>query len=559
MCHLEGLKGKFPGTKVSSVKNLFVAHILDYLSKNPGFQADTDTIQIKISGDGAKMTNNSNFILLSFAILQTGESVMSAKGNRTIGVVNGKEDYSTIKEAFTDIIDELNQLIADGKLNVEGNDINIEFFLGGDYKFILMMLGLKGAISNYACAWCKIHKDERWKMDQHYSYYNEPTLSRSLEEIMAMSKKSTDNFCCQHQPLLNIELDHVVPDELHLLLRVTDILTENLIQECLDWDKEDELDRCRGAERGIHLKKLINTIRSCGISFDVWEKRDADGKSSGRHDWTSLLGSDKKRLLAELPPKLVDVLHQDTVQGVINIWQGFESVYKVITNWAPERNPTEFWIMAKDWVKLFLAMNGQRSGYERRRITPYIHIMVQHFPKFLELHRSVKMFTGQGVEKNNDVARGIVLRKSNKWDATADVLRHEKRQWELKECERLPRSYEKKDDRYWESDIRENRKKRKRVSVEQQINEASVENQTNADISSPGSGPIPEAPLTANLSMGTSTSPSASTSTSSSIVDFSRLNIKQLRQELKNRNAKGFSRKNKAELIEQLKQIQEEQ
>jgi hypothetical protein len=104
---------------------------LDYLSKNPGFQADTDIIQIKISGDGAKMTNNSNFILLSFAILQTGESVMSAKGNRTIGVVNGKEDYSTIKEAFTDIIDELNQLIADGKLNVEGKDINIEFFWWG--------------------------------------------------------------------------------------------------------------------------------------------------------------------------------------------------------------------------------------------------------------------------------------------------------------------------------------------------------------------------------------------------------------------------------------------
>jgi hypothetical protein len=77
---------------------------------------------------------------------------------------------------------------------------------------------------------------------------------------MAMSKKSTDNFCCQYQPLLNIELDHVVPDEIHLLLRVTDILTENLIQECLDLDKEDELDRCRGAERGIHLKKQLGLV-----------------------------------------------------------------------------------------------------------------------------------------------------------------------------------------------------------------------------------------------------------------------------------------------------------
>ena len=46
-----------------------------------------------------------------------------------------------------------NKLVADGKLNVEGTNVNIKFFLGGVYKFIQMMLGLKGAISNYPCAW----------------------------------------------------------------------------------------------------------------------------------------------------------------------------------------------------------------------------------------------------------------------------------------------------------------------------------------------------------------------------------------------------------------------
>ena len=203
------------------------------------------------------MTNNSNFILLSFAILQTGESVMSAKGNRTIGIVNGKEDYSTIKESFGDIISEINRLVAAGKVNVEGTNINIEFFLGGDYKFILMMLLLKGATSNYACAWCKLHKDERWKVDQHYSHFNQPEMSRSLEEMHAMSTKSKDNYCCQHPPLFNIDLNHVVPDELHLLLRVTDILTENLVLECIDWDKEEEIDLPRGSVHGFHLKRLI--------------------------------------------------------------------------------------------------------------------------------------------------------------------------------------------------------------------------------------------------------------------------------------------------------------
>ena len=40
--------------------------------------------KVKLSGDGAKMTQLSNFQLLSFSILQTGETVMSAQGNITI-------------------------------------------------------------------------------------------------------------------------------------------------------------------------------------------------------------------------------------------------------------------------------------------------------------------------------------------------------------------------------------------------------------------------------------------------------------------------------------------
>ena len=105
------------------------------------------------------------------------------------------------------------------------------FFLEGDYRFILMMLSLKGAIANYPCAWCKIHKSGRWKMDLHYTYYNELPLSRSLQEIQDMCKRSNDNFCCDKQALFNIGLDHIVPDELHLLLRLIDILTENVMLE----------------------------------------------------------------------------------------------------------------------------------------------------------------------------------------------------------------------------------------------------------------------------------------------------------------------------------------
>ncbi|CAH3035392.1 unnamed protein product, partial [Pocillopora meandrina] len=102
---------------------------------------------------------------------------------------------------------------------MDGQEVKTEFYLGDDYKFILLMLGLKGATFNYACA-----------------YYNTPPSARTLKEISEMSKKSRENYCCDKQPILNIPLDHIVVDELHLMLRITDILIGNLVQECLDWD-----------------------------------------------------------------------------------------------------------------------------------------------------------------------------------------------------------------------------------------------------------------------------------------------------------------------------------
>ena len=38
-------------------------------------------------------------------------------------------------------------------------------------------------------------------------------------------------------PLLEIDLDHIIPDELHMLLRVTDVLIQNLIHAATSHDK----------------------------------------------------------------------------------------------------------------------------------------------------------------------------------------------------------------------------------------------------------------------------------------------------------------------------------
>lgn len=49
-------------------------------------------------------------------------------------------------------------MVREKTLDVGGKVVNLEFFLGGDYKFILLIMGLSGATSNHACAWCKLIK-----------------------------------------------------------------------------------------------------------------------------------------------------------------------------------------------------------------------------------------------------------------------------------------------------------------------------------------------------------------------------------------------------------------
>jgi hypothetical protein len=66
-------------------------------------------------------------------------------------------------------------------------------------------------------------------MDKDLDYYNSHPLQHTLEEATA------DKFSCGNEPLIKIDLDHVVLDELHLLLRVMDVLLNNIIQLRNDW------------------------------------------------------------------------------------------------------------------------------------------------------------------------------------------------------------------------------------------------------------------------------------------------------------------------------------
>ncbi|CAB3978408.1 Hypothetical predicted protein [Paramuricea clavata] len=469
LSHIVRTPGTAPGAQLDFMSELKSIHQGTIDISDPTFKLD-----IKLSGDGAKMSRLTNFVVISFSILNNKKDVMSSKGNHTLAIIKRHESYDLLKSSCSTIFEQVNKLVESKRIEVNGSSIPVEVYLGGDYKFLLLMMGMKCATSDHACIWCKIHKKDRCDVSKHQNFYWE-NLTRTTKDIIECSMKNI--FSCAFKPLVNIPLCNVVLDELHLMLRVTDKLTKNLVINAVEMDRKANLNKRPMDRSNQNLDALIKTVQSCGVSFDVWEKVEEGGRG-GLYDFTSLMGSDKRLLLKELPSKLSSILPDSTSGTIVRLWQEFNEICQLLGVVSPtEEQITNYFDKAVNWVKLFLSLNGKNLGYEPARITPYMHAMVYHVPRFMQMHHGVKKFTGHGVEKLNDDCRRVHLQRSNKWDAPTDVLLVGKRVEHLSNCERITRPYLKRNKNYWESAIKESRSKRIRVSA--QINE-----ETEVDINS---------------------------------------------------------------------------
>lgn len=165
-------------------------------------------------------------------------------------------------------------------------------------------------------------------MSKPDDYYDCHPQCRTLEDLKKWYKKEVKkNFCCVHPPLLDIPLNHVVLDGLHLLLRVTDVLTWNIMDEMIEWENEDSHKNkvANPPPIGQHLQKAVQEINVCGISFQVWEKKKCRWRRLGNHmyDWTSLMGNEKKILPKLLPDRFPSFLRNETgnCQNCEKIWK----------------------------------------------------------------------------------------------------------------------------------------------------------------------------------------------------------------------------------------------
>lgn len=349
-------------------------------------------LNIKLSGDGTNVGRKNTFVVVSLTILEEGQKAKTSKGNHILAIIKGKEDYQTLQTALEDIRTDIKNV---NNINVNGKCIPIQYYLGGDYKFILTALGLDAACCTYACAWCHVHKLQR------YSTTIYP--SRTIDEIQASAKSKRKEHNASRLPLFpDIPINRVVVDTLHLFLRISDILLHQLALECRRQDAS--------VKKGSHVLRFEQFVQTtCSSRFTL---EFENGSIKGR----DLQGPEKIKLMKSInvPYLLPSYQYKDKVQS---IWETFWLLNKKLRAdvWT-EQDIQIYEKELKAWLSQFLEV------YPAKNVTPYMHVFVMHVPQMLKEHGSISKFTQQGLERLNSECKTIWFSGTNLGKAAVSQL-----------------------------------------------------------------------------------------------------------------------------------------
>ncbi|EXX73918.1 hypothetical protein GLOIN_2v1764234 [Rhizophagus irregularis DAOM 181602=DAOM 197198] len=215
-------------------------------------------------------------------------------------------------------------------------------------------------------------------------------------------------------PLLQIiSLDHYVPDELHIMLRIWGRLWDLAIQELKIKNQFNELTRT----------KIIAEMNRIKISFGFWQEQ-------GTQNWsyTSLIGGNKEIVLKNFNFEVV--FNEERAFLINRLWRDFYQLY--INMKSNETNPSQFANQTKEWLNLFLTpsqgepntINFKIGLYRPKDVTSYMHVLVNHLPEFMERHQrfGLDVFSCSPVKKKNHDQVSAFFRKTMK-DGGKDMER----------------------------------------------------------------------------------------------------------------------------------------
>lgn len=401
-CDIYPTPGPILGVQ-QSLKTWLTIRLQALVNKYPSIK-DEEYIMVKLTGDGTRVSRSMHIVAIAFSILNGNENPNSPGGNHVIALLNTEEKYEQLSDALKDIEEEIKSTQS---LTIDGHKFQIKYFFSADMKYLAVCLGLQAANADYSCIWCKCPKEERHKTTKSW----EDKL-RTIEEIqqLALRKK----YGCIQQPIFpSIPIDHVIPDILHLFLRISDVLINLLI---LGLRRMDGIEKFRESEfkqtKAKNLDQYITFLNvNCKISFHMYVD-----KESKHLKWRDLTGPEKVRLFKAIKiPELFPALPNG--EKVQQLWNNLQSIYKDL--WSPKKldepEIKKFANKAKSWISLFA------DTYQTRHVTPYMHVLVAHIPTFLKKFGSLAIYSQQGLEKLNDEITKAYFKSTNHHSNTAMI------------------------------------------------------------------------------------------------------------------------------------------
>ena len=357
---------------------------------------DNPIINLRISGDGRNVGRKVKHVIITCTILDDFTNLYKADYHYTILLYPGNESYELLQKVIAPMASELNDLVLNGLEDLDGRLWTIKPYFSSDWKFMAIILGFNAPNSKYSCSWCLCTKENIGNK------HRVCVIEKNMNQLISVNPPPGH----VKTPLLQmIPLDHYVPDELHVMLRIWDRLWMLVLQELKVQNQFNDLTRA----------KIIAEMHRISISFHFWQDQ-------GTQNWsyTSLMGGDKEIVLKSF--NFGVVFNEERAFLINHLWRDFYQLYNNIK--SQKTNSNQFANQAKQWLDLFLTpsqgepnTNNFKMGlYRPKDVTPYIHVLIHHLSEFMEQHQKFGLgaFSCAPVEKKNHDQVSAFFRKTMK-------------------------------------------------------------------------------------------------------------------------------------------------
>lgn len=379
-----------------------------------------NTIKIKISGDGYLRTHKLGHVLFTFTFLDT-ELAHQSYATWDVCVLDGSEDIDNVAIVMKNISEQMQNC---KEINIGNMNLITEYFVTSDQKFLALILGLSGATTKFFCPWCECPKEFRGALKENFPLRSVEHLHKLASEIpdaksKAQKWRNGEGKGTVTAPAVDgIEFTHIVPDIMHIFIRIT----EKLLTCLYIYYQDDEILSNR------YLEELRALMKNNNFNFK--------SKNNGIINKPKLDGGSIKFIIANLGEKLIYRKPHEEVDYTNELRQ-LSILFHIIidTLWSRRTlNEQEFNILSDQinqfadlWIIVFNLHTWNNSCHILHKHVPYYLKMHGNLYKFSQEHVEsqigrMKTFLKQTASRSKDNTNEIMLFDNRKLDRLDDLL-----------------------------------------------------------------------------------------------------------------------------------------